>query len=66
MRFVAGTSRADEDRGALGSSLASAAGPAADSDLAELLEAARESAEGGQEEQDAKVSQDDIDALFGN
>mgnify|MGYP005842541473 CR=1 FL=1 len=42
-----------------------AAAPGAMPGLAELLEAARESVEPAPEEADAKVSQDDIDNLFG-
>jgi hypothetical protein len=39
--------------------------PPADGDLAELLAAAREGAAPAPEDLSAKVSQDDIDALFG-
>lgn len=61
--------------GALPAAVASAASPSAPSPaapapgappgLADLLEAARESVETAAEEADVKVSQDDIDTLFG-
>ena len=43
-----------------------AADPAADSDLAELLAAAREPQATRPEDLSARVSQDDIDSLFGD
>ncbi len=66
VKFVAGAARGAGDKAPPVSEEKKAAGALPSSDLADLLEAAREGAEAVQDEQDAKVSQDDIDALFGD